>query len=133
MPLSRALMGSVPAGFLIFPKLASRHCKMAHFSAAMRGPRKVLRLSPAEELSFSRIVGRCHHYASVSEVRCRNIRPLWGFATHKEANTPSVSECRTELVGQQVIFPFLMVREGILNHEIHGIHEIGEEGTGNGY
>ena len=27
----------------------------------------------------------------------------------------------------------LMVREEILNHEIHGINEIGEEGTGNGY
>ena len=33
----------------------------------------------------------------VSEARCRNIRPLRGFATHREANTPSVSECRVRL------------------------------------
>ena len=33
----------------------------------------------------------------VSEARCRNIRPLRGFATHREANTPS--EARAELPG----------------------------------
>ena len=74
---------------------------MAHFSAAMRGPRKVLRLSPAEELSFSRIVGRCHHCGSVSEIRCRNIRPLRGFATHKEANTPSEARAEPDWSGNK--------------------------------